>query len=64
MMLKPRAQWPDPNLSKADFVETLERDLQAVTGNNYEFTQPIQMRFNELISGVRADLGIKSSEMI
>ncbi|MBT3136318.1 CusA/CzcA family heavy metal efflux RND transporter [Alteromonas sp. ALT199] len=59
VMLKPRAQWPDPTLSKADFVETLERDLQAVTGNNYEFTQPIQMRFNELISGVRADLGIK-----
>ena len=59
VMLKPRAQWPDPNLLKADFVETLERDLQAVTGNNYEFTQPIQMRFNELISGVRADLGIK-----
>jgi cobalt-zinc-cadmium resistance protein CzcA len=59
VMLKPRSQWPDPSLSKADFVETLERDLQAVTGNNYEFTQPIQMRFNELISGVRADLGIK-----
>ncbi|MGO4894764.1 efflux RND transporter permease subunit, partial [Flavobacterium sp. W21_SRS_FM6] len=59
VMLKPRSQWPDPDLSKADFVETLERDLQAVTGNNYEFTQPIQMRFNELISGVRADLGIK-----
>ena len=59
VMLKPRAQWPDPTLSKADFVETLEQDLQAVTGNNYEFTQPIQMRFNELISGVRADLGIK-----
>lgn len=59
VMLKPRAQWPDPALSKAEFVETLERDLQAVTGNNYEFTQPIQMRFNELISGVRADLGIK-----
>jgi len=59
VMLKPRAQWPDPDLSKAGFVETLERDLQAVTGNNYEFTQPIQMRFNELISGVRADLGIK-----
>ncbi|MEP7706584.1 CusA/CzcA family heavy metal efflux RND transporter [Paraglaciecola sp. 25GB23A] len=59
VILKPRSQWPDPDLSKADFVETLERDLQAVTGNNYEFTQPIQMRFNELISGVRADLGIK-----
>ena len=58
-MLKPRAQWPDPTLSKAEFVAMLEEDLQSVTGNNYEFTQPIQMRFNELISGVRADLGIK-----
>ena len=59
VMLKPRAQWPDPTLSKAEFVAMLEEDLQSVTGNNYEFTQPIQMRFNELISGVRADLGIK-----
>lgn len=59
VMLKPRKQWPDPSLSKADFVNILQHDLQAVSGNNYEFTQPIQMRFNELISGVRADLGIK-----
>jgi cobalt-zinc-cadmium resistance protein CzcA len=59
VMLKPRSQWPDPSLSKAEFVELLEQELQAVKGNNYEFTQPIQMRFNELISGVRADLGIK-----
>lgn len=59
VMLKPHEQWPNPELSKAQFVEQLERDLQNVPGNNYEFTQPIQMRFNELISGVRADLGIK-----
>jgi len=59
VMLKPVDQWPNPALSKAEFVEQLERDLQNVPGNNYEFTQPIQMRFNELISGVRADLGIK-----
>jgi cobalt-zinc-cadmium resistance protein CzcA len=59
IMLKPRSQWPDPSLSKAEFVDILEQDLQKVKGNNYEFTQPIQMRFNELISGVRADLGIK-----
>jgi len=58
-MLKPVDQWPNPALSKAEFVEQLERDLQNVPGNNYEFTQPIEMRFNELISGVRADLGIK-----
>lgn len=59
VMLKPRELWSDPSLSKQDFVEMLERDLSALPGNNYEFTQPIQMRFNELISGVRADLGIK-----
>ncbi|MCP3429534.1 efflux RND transporter permease subunit [Opacimonas viscosa] len=59
MMLHPRDEWPNPNLSKAEFVEMLEQDLQRVAGNNYEFTQPIQMRFNELISGVRSDLGIK-----
>lgn len=59
VMLKPHDQWPNPEVSKAEFVEQLERDLQNVPGNNYEFTQPIQMRFNELISGVRADLGIK-----
>jgi cobalt-zinc-cadmium resistance protein CzcA len=59
VMLHPRDEWPDPSLSKADFVEMLEQELQGVAGNNYEFTQPIQMRFNELISGVRSDLGIK-----
>ncbi|MBT1452138.1 CusA/CzcA family heavy metal efflux RND transporter [Glaciecola sp. XM2] len=59
VMLKPIDQWPDTTLSKAEFVEQMERELQNVPGNNYEFTQPIQMRFNELISGVRADLGIK-----
>lgn len=59
VMLKPIDQWPDPTLSKVEFVEQMERELQSVPGNNYEFTQPIQMRFNELISGVRADLGIK-----
>lgn len=59
LMLKPMDEWPNPALSKTELVEQLERDLQNVPGNNYEFTQPIQMRFNELISGVRADLGIK-----
>ncbi|OFA29952.1 cation transporter [Glaciecola punicea] len=59
VMLKPRSTWPDPSLSKQDFVVMLEKDLLTLPGNNYEFTQPIQMRFNELISGVRSDLGIK-----
>ena len=57
--LLPRSQWPDPSKTKAQFVEEMELALRELPGNNYEFTQPIQMRFNELISGVRADLGIK-----
>ncbi|VUD46517.1 Cobalt-zinc-cadmium resistance protein CzcA [Thalassocella blandensis] len=57
--LKPHSEWPDPSKTKAVLVEEMERALEELPGNNYEFTQPIQMRFNELISGVRADLGIK-----
>ncbi|TLM73994.1 efflux RND transporter permease subunit [Microbulbifer harenosus] len=59
LMLKPRSEWPDPDLPQEALVECLRRAAEAVPGNNYEFTQPIQMRFNELISGVRADLAIK-----
>jgi cobalt-zinc-cadmium resistance protein CzcA len=59
VMLKPRDQWPDPDRPKADFVEQLQKDLQLVPGNNYEFIQPIQMRFNELIAGVRSDIAVK-----
>lgn len=59
VILKPRDQWPDPSRSKADFVEELATAVKQIPGNNYEFTQPIEMRFNELISGVRTDLGIK-----
>jgi cobalt-zinc-cadmium resistance protein CzcA len=59
IFLKPRAEWPNPARPKADLVAAIERRVDEVAGNNYEFTQPIQMRFNELISGVRSDLGIK-----
>ena len=59
VMLKPRDEWPDPSLSKAELIEQMEDALGELVGNNYEFSQPIQLRFNELISGVRADLGIK-----
>ena len=59
VILKPREDWPDPSKTKEEFVSELEASLEELPGNNYEFTQPIQMRFNELISGVRADLGIK-----
>jgi cobalt-zinc-cadmium resistance protein CzcA len=59
VMLKPRAQWPDPTRSKADLVAAMEAAVAKIPGNNYEFTQPIQMRFNELISGVRSDVAVK-----
>ncbi len=59
IMLKPAEEWPDPSKTKAQLVAELEAAVARVPGNNYEFTQPIQMRFNELISGVRSDLAIK-----
>lgn len=59
VMLKPRSQWPDPSMTQQQLVAEIEEAVKQLPGNNYEFTQPIQMRFNELISGVRADLGIK-----
>ena len=59
VILKPRNEWPNTRKTKAELVDEIESALGKLPGNNYEFTQPIQMRFNELISGVRADLGIK-----
>ena len=59
VMLKPRNQWPDPRKPKATLVAEIEKAVGEIPGNNYEFTQPIQMRMNELISGVRADVAIK-----
>ncbi|MFA0812145.1 efflux RND transporter permease subunit [Microbulbifer epialgicus] len=59
VILKPREQWPNPKLPQEQLVAEIEEAVRQLPGNNYEFTQPIQMRFNELISGVRADLGIK-----
>jgi cobalt-zinc-cadmium resistance protein CzcA len=59
VILKERAEWPDPRKDKLELVRELEEAAALVPGNNYEFTQPIQMRFNELISGVRADVAVK-----
>jgi heavy metal efflux system protein len=59
IILKPRDQWPDPDKPKAQFVAELEAKVTPVPGNRYEFLQPIQMRFNELIAGVRAELAVK-----
>ncbi|MBI4383695.1 MAG: CusA/CzcA family heavy metal efflux RND transporter [Nitrospinae bacterium] len=59
VMLKPRPQWPDPDRPKSGLIGKLEENLGKLPGNKYEFTQPIQMRFNELIAGVRSDVGVK-----
>ncbi len=59
IILKPRDQWPDPDKSKSRIIRELEGRVTPYPGNQYEFLQPIQMRFNELIAGVRSELAIK-----
>ncbi|HKQ24883.1 MAG TPA: CusA/CzcA family heavy metal efflux RND transporter [Burkholderiales bacterium] len=59
VMLKPQSEWPDPKRTKDELVNAMQAALEQIPGNNYEFTQPIQMRFNELISGVRSDVAVK-----
>jgi cobalt-zinc-cadmium resistance protein CzcA len=59
LMIKPREEWPDPNKSKAQLIAELEQTALTVPGNKYEMTQPIEMRFNELIAGVRSELAVK-----
>jgi cobalt-zinc-cadmium resistance protein CzcA len=59
IILKPEAQWPDPSLTKDDLVKQIEVAVRELPGNSYEFTQPIQMRFNELLAGVRGDIAVK-----
>lgn len=59
IILKPREEWPDPKLPKELLIKTIEEAVSKIPGNKYEFTQPIEMRFNELISGVRSDVAVK-----
>ena len=59
IMLKDRKDWPDPRKPKAQLIAEMETAVRAIPGNNYEFTQPVQMRMNELIAGVRAEVAIK-----
>lgn len=59
IILKPRESWPDPDKSKEELVNELAALVEPIPGNRYEFLQPIQMRFNELLAGVRAELAIK-----
>ena len=59
VMLKPRKEWPDPAMTKDAVQEKILAMAATLPGSNYEASQPIQLRFNELISGVRSDVGIK-----
>ena len=59
LMIKPRDEWPDPKKPKSQLIAELEQAALRVPGNKYEITQPIEMRFNELIAGVRSELAVK-----
>ncbi|MBB1598430.1 CusA/CzcA family heavy metal efflux RND transporter [Variovorax sp. UMC13] len=59
VMLKPVDQWPEPRRTRQELVEAVQAEVSKIPGNNYEFSQPIQLRFNELVSGVRADVAVK-----
>jgi heavy metal efflux system protein len=59
VMLKDRSEWPDSRKTKADLIREMEAAVKTIPGNNYEFTQPVQMRMNELIAGVRAEVAVK-----
>ncbi|NQE65324.1 efflux RND transporter permease subunit [Caulobacter sp. RHG1] len=59
IILKPQKEWPNKGETKAELIGRIEAKLEGLTGNAFEFSQPIQMRFNELIAGVRGDVAIK-----
>ena len=59
IILKPQAEWPDPALPKERLIGEIQETVEKVAGHNFEFTQPIQMRFNELLAGTRGDLAVK-----
>ncbi|MEE4818478.1 CusA/CzcA family heavy metal efflux RND transporter [Pseudomonas alliivorans] len=59
VMLKPQSEWPDPDKSRETLIAELQKAAAGVPGSNYELSQPIQLRFNELVSGVRSDVAVK-----
>ena len=59
VMLKPVDQWPEPRRTRQEILRDVQQEVSKIPGNNYEFSQPIQLRFNELVSGVRADVAVK-----
>ncbi|CAN7302301.1 CusA/CzcA family heavy metal efflux RND transporter [Rhizobacter sp. LjRoot28] len=59
VMLKPMDQWPEPRKTRDELLAAVQETVSQIPGNNYEFSQPIQLRFNELISGIRSDVAVK-----
>jgi cobalt-zinc-cadmium resistance protein CzcA len=59
IMLKPESDWPAPHRTRPQLVAAIQEEAEKYAGNAYEFSQPIQLRFNELISGVRSDVAVK-----
>lgn len=59
IMLRPERDWPKPKKTRAQLLAAIQQTLERLPGNGYEFSQPIQLRVNELISGVRSDVAVK-----
>ncbi len=59
VMLKPESEWPKPQKTHAELITTVQAEVAQIPGSSYEFSQPVQLRMNELISGVRSDVAIK-----
>ncbi|HAV3668256.1 TPA: CusA/CzcA family heavy metal efflux RND transporter, partial [Acinetobacter baumannii] len=59
VLLKPHDQWPNPKETIDELRTRMLQFVNQIPGNNSEFSQPIELRFNELISGVRSDIGVK-----
>src|SRR3546814_16911835 len=59
VILKPQEEWPDGVTTKAQVIERVEKAAGTQLGNLYEVSQPIELRFNELIAGVRGDVAIE-----
>lgn len=59
VMLKPMDEWPEPRKTRDELLAAVQETVAQIPGNNYEFSQPIQLRFNELISGIRSDVAVK-----
>lgn len=59
VMLKPQSEWPSPRKTRAELLAAVRAEAAKYPGNSFEFSQPIQLRFNEFISGVRSDVAVK-----